>query len=69
MRLTNGSASQRRRRYESDFSAFLPQCQNQVNPEDRFCLHCETPNWNYVPEDFPTRAYDYTVIPDGIEEA
>ena len=46
-----------------------PQCQNRVNPEDRFCLHCGTPNWDYVPEDFHTRAYDYIVTPDGIEEA
>lgn len=51
------------------FPHSCPQCQNQVNPEDRFCLHCGTPNWNYVPEDFHTRAYDYTVTPNGIEEA
>lgn len=51
------------------FPHSCPQCQNRVNPEDHFCLHCGTPNWNYMPEDFPTRAYDYTVTPDGIEEA
>lgn len=42
------------------FPHSCPQCQNRVNPEDHFCLHCGTPNWNYMPEDFPTRAYDYT---------